>query len=88
VGTGKLYRDRDEKFLANVTYQFHEESLHDWWGELVLTDYARLADGSGYILELEDRRRCKCTLKKRVNRAVASLPPRYIYHFSGTGIFR
>jgi len=27
------------------------------------------------------------SLKKRVNRAVTSLPPRYVYHFSGTNKF-
>jgi len=46
-------------------------------------DYVRVKDGSGYLLELEDGRRGRCALKKRVNRAVTSLPPRYIYHFSG-----
>jgi len=50
-------------------------------------DFVRIKDGSGYILELEDGRRSKCALKKRVNRAVTSLPPRYIYHFSGSGKF-
>jgi hypothetical protein len=88
VGTGKLYRSSDEKFLTNVSYQFQHESFHSWWGELVLTDYMRLDDGPGYILELEDKRRSKCTLKKRVNRAVQSLPPRYIYRFNGSGAFR
>jgi hypothetical protein len=47
----------------------------------------RISDGSGYILELEDSRKCRCTLKKRVNRAVTGVPPRYIYYFSGTGKF-
>jgi hypothetical protein len=47
----------------------------------------RIKDGSGYLLELDDGRRSKCALKKRVNRAVTSLPPRYVYHFSGSGKF-
>ena len=88
MSTGKLYRDRDEQFLANVTYQFQHESPRQWWGELTLVEYMRIKDGSGYILELEDSRRGRCALKKRVNRAVASLPPRYIYHFIGSGLFR
>jgi hypothetical protein len=87
VSTGKLYRSRDEQFLANVNYQFQHESPQRWWGELTLIEYVRLNDGSDYILELEDRRKSRCALKKRVNRAVTSLPPRYIYHFSGNGKF-
>ena len=87
MSIGKLYRTSDEQFLANVNYQFQHESPHQWWGELTLIEYMRINDGSGYILELEDNRKGKCTLKKRVNRAVTSLPPRYIYRFSGTGKF-
>jgi len=85
VATGRLYQSRDEKLIAGVNYQFQHESEHRWWGELTLVDYVRIKDGSGYILELEDGRRGKCNLKKRVNRAVTSLPPRYVYHFSGSG---
>lgn len=87
MGTGKLYQASNEQFLANVNYQFQHESPQRWWGELTLVEYMRISDGSGYILELEDNRKGRCTLKKRVNRAVTSLPPRYIYHFSGSGKF-
>ncbi len=87
MGTGKLYQASNEQFLANVNYQFQHESPQQWWGELTLVEYMRIKDGYGYILELEDNRKGRCTLKKRVNRAVTSLPPRYIYHFSGTGKF-
>jgi hypothetical protein len=87
VSTGKLYRSSDEQFLANVNYQFQHQSPKQWWGELTLVEYLRLNDGSGYILELEDQRKSRCALKKRVNRAVTSLPPRYIYRFSGNGEF-
>lgn len=88
MGTGKLYHASDEEFLANVNYQFQHESPQQWWGELTLVEYVRVKDGGGYVLELEDNRRGRCALKKRVNRAVTSLPPRYIYRFSGTGLFR
>ena len=88
MGTGKLYHASDEEFLANVNYQFQHEAPQQWWGELTLVEYVRLKDGGGYILELEDNRRGRCALKKRVNRAVTSLPPRYIYRFSGTGLFK
>ncbi len=87
MGTGKLYQSSSEQFLANVNYQFQHESPQRWWGELTLVEYMRINDGSGYILELEDNRKGKCTLKKRVNRAVTGVPPRYVYHFSGTSKF-
>lgn len=87
MSTGKLYRSSDEQFLANVNYQFQHQSPQQWWGELTLVEFMRLGDGTGYILELEDSRKSRCILKKRVNRAVTSLPPRYIYRFSGTAKF-
>lgn len=87
MSTGRLYRASDGQFLAKVNYQFQHEEIKHWWGELILIDYMRLNDGSGYVLELEDCRKARCTLKKRVNRAVTSLPPRYIFRFSGTGDF-
>ena len=87
MATGKLYQSNEESYIAEVNYQFQHESESRWWGELILVDYVRIKDGSGYLLELEDGRRSKCSLKKRVNRAVTSLPPRYVYHFSGSGKF-
>ena len=87
MATGRLYQSHDEKFIAEVNYQFQHESEAKWWGELTLVDYVRIKDGGGYLLELENGARSKCALKKRVNRAVTSLPPRYIYHFSGSGKF-
>ncbi|OGO07131.1 MAG: hypothetical protein A2Y92_04870 [Chloroflexi bacterium RBG_13_57_8] len=76
-----------EELVAGVNYNFqHEEDLR-WWGELTLIEYKQIKDGGGYIIELEDGRRCRCAIKKRVNRAVTSLPPRYVYHFSGSGKF-
>ena len=56
-----------------------------WWGELILIEYQRISDGTGYIIELEDGRQGKCSLKKRVNRAVSGVPPRYVYRFTGDG---
>lgn len=87
MSIGKLYNASNEQFIANVNYQFQHESPKNWWGELTLIEYARLNDGPGYILELEEGFRARCTLKKRVNRAVSSLPPRYIYRFSGNTKF-
>ena len=87
MATGKLYQSRDEEFIGGVNYNFQHNSENRWWGELTLIDYVRVKDGAGYLLELEDGRRSRCVLKKRVNRAVTSLPPRYVYHFSGTNVF-
>jgi hypothetical protein len=87
VATGKLYRSNDEQFLCNVSYQFQHESPYRWWGELSVIEYVRINDGNSYILELEDKRKSRCTLRKRVNRAVSGIPPRYIYRFTGTRAF-
>ena len=87
MAIGRLYQSREDNFLAEVNYQFQHESEQRWWGELTLVDYVRFKDGSGFVLELVDGRRARCALKKKVNRAVTSLPPRYVYHFSGSGKF-
>jgi hypothetical protein len=86
MATGKLYKlGSGEEFIANVNYRFHDESETKWWGELMLTEYKRVGDGAGYIIELEDGRRGNCSLRKRVNRAVSGVPPLYHYHFKGRG---
>ncbi len=87
MSIGKLYQSIDEKLIGGVNYNFQHEDTHSWWGELTLVDYVRIKDGGGYIIELEDGRKSRCALKKRVNRAVSSLPPRYVYHFSGSNKF-
>ena len=84
MGIGKLYRFSDDQFVGNINYQlFDHVAATNWWGELTLVDYARLSEGDRYIIELEDMRRGNCYLKKRVNRAVSGIPPRYIYHVTG-----
>lgn len=88
MSTGKLYQSHDDQFITEVSYQFQHEESGRWWGELLLVDYVRVKDGGGYILELEDGRKNKVSLRKRVNRAATSLPPRYVYHFSGGGEFK
>ena len=88
MGTGKLYRFSDDKFVANVDYKlFHDEAATNWWGELSLTDYTPLDEGDRYIIELEDKRKSKCYLKKTINRAVSGVPPCYIYHITGFSPF-
>ncbi len=88
MGTGKLYRFSDDQFVANVDYQlFHHEAATNWWGELSLIDSVRLSEGDNYVIELEDKRKSRCYLKKRVNRAVSGVPPHYIYHVTGSSPF-
>lgn len=83
MSIGKLYMSGDDQFVAEVDYTLQDDSQSGWWGELILTEYRRITEGGGYIIELEDKRKGRCHLKKRVNRAVSGVPPRYIYHFSG-----
>ena len=83
MSIGKLYKSNDEQFAVNVDYQLYDNSPTNLWGELILDEYKRIDDGGGYVIELEDKCKCQCHLKKRVNRAVRGLPPRYIYHFTG-----
>ncbi len=84
MSIGGLYGISDNKLVAKVNYQLHDETATNWWGELTLIDYMRLNEREGYIIRLEDKRKGRCRLKKRVNRAVSGVPPRYIYHFDGT----
>ena len=80
---GKLYQSSDEEFITEVNYKLQDETETTWWGELTLTDYKRIKDNDLYIIELDDNRWGKCRLRKRVNRAVSGVPPRYVYQFTG-----
>ncbi len=85
MSIGKLYKLSDGEFIGCVNYRlFQHEEVTNWWGELTLVDYVRLDDGDGFIIEFEDKRRNQCRLTKRVNRAVSGIPPRWIYHITGT----
>ena len=89
-GSGNLYRADNEQLLDSVKYQLHEESSGEptrWWGEFTLVANVRIQDNERYIIELEDGRKGMCYLKKRVNRAVSGVPPRYLYHFTGISSF-
>jgi len=88
VGIGKLYRLRDGELVANVNYQLlHHQATASWSGELTLVDNVRLDERDRFIIELEDKRKGECHLKKIVNRAVSGIPPRWIYHVTGTRPF-
>ena len=84
MSIGSLYKLSDSEFIGSVNYQLLHENETNWWGELTLEDYVRLDDGDGYIIELEDKRMSQCHLKRIVNRAVSGIPPRWIYHITGT----
>jgi len=81
---GKLYRH--DKLLGEVEYALQTEDPHGWWGELIFVEYCKAEDGGGYIMEFADSRRGACALRKRINKAVHGIPPRYYYHFKGTGL--
>jgi len=84
VGIGKLYRLNDGQFVANIKYKlFHHPAATNWWGELTLVDNITLSEGDMFIVELEDKRKSKCHLKKMVNRAVSGIPARFTYHVTG-----
>ncbi len=84
MSIGKLYKFSDEQFVANVNYRLDSETSINWWGELVPIEYGRISDVEDYTIELEDNRKSRCHLRRRVNRAVSGIPPRYVYHFMGT----
>jgi hypothetical protein len=86
MALGKLYES--DKFIGDVNYRFHDDSEASWWGELILTEYKRVSDGDGYVIELQDGRKGPCFLKKRVNRAVSGPPPLYYYYFRGCGLLK
>jgi hypothetical protein len=65
MSAGKLYRLSDNQFVAEVNYQFQDESATSWWGELTLNDYVRINENDGYVIELEDMRKGHCRLRKR-----------------------
>ncbi len=86
MGIGKLYRLSDNQFVANIDYKmFHHPAAANWWGELIPIDYVRLSEGDMFMIELEDKHKSRCHLKKRVNLAVSGIPPRYTYHVTGFG---
>ena len=84
MSVGSLYKLSDSEFIGSVNYKLLHENETNWWGELTLVVYVRLDDGDGYIIELEDKRMSQCHLKRIVNRAVSGIPPRWVYHITGT----
>ena len=84
MAIGKLYKLGDSEFVTGVNYHvFQHPAAANWWGELTLVDYVSLNEGDMFEIEFEDRRKSRCHLKKKVNRAVSGFPSRYIYHVTG-----
>jgi len=86
MATGKLYRLIDSTLIGDVNYRFFSEEPTNWWGELILTRHISMGDEAGCIIEFENKRKGKCRLRKKVNHAVTGVPPRYVYHFTGTSL--
>lgn len=84
MAEGKLY-SYDGQFVSVVNYRCFDESQHNWWGELTLSEYKKIKDGDGYYLVFEDGRYGRCFLKKKVNKAVFGLTPLFCYAFRGNG---
>ncbi len=82
---GKLYDAHNDEELVGVDYRMFDNTDSNWWGELTLTEYKRLADGNGYILELVDGRKGHCALTRKVNKAISGLLPLHCFRFRGNG---
>lgn len=83
-GRGKIYKDDGAEPFADVNYQLFVENSR-WHGELILTRKDIIRDGEVFLLEVEDGRRGKCALRKKVNKAVMGMPVRYFFALNGIG---
>ena len=83
MAPGKLYDNSTTELLAGVDYRLYDETQNNWWGELTLTEYQRLADGS-YVIELADGRKGRCVLNRKVNKAISGLLPLHCFRFRGS----
>ncbi len=84
MAPGKLYDRSASEMLVGVDYRLFDESQDNWWGELTLAEYRRLADG-GYFLELSDGRKGYYLLTRKVNKAISGLLPLHCFRFRGNG---
>ncbi len=85
MANGKLFRTYTGELIMAVDYRLFDETPNQWWGELTLSDFRRINDGDGYLLELADGRRGQCSLTRNVNKAVSGFLPLYCYRFRGSG---
>jgi hypothetical protein len=82
---GKLYSGNNSEMVVGIDYRLFDETQNNWWGELTLTEYKRLTDGNGYVLELADGRKGRCSLTRKINKAVSGLLPLHCFRFRGSG---
>ncbi len=87
-GTGKIYKVGNKQAITTVKYQLHEEfteggSLERWWGELTFMEKVNIDNSDRYTIELDDKRKGRCSLRRRTNKAVLGVPPRFFYLFQG-----
>ena len=85
MGIGKLHIPGDDKSAVSIKYRFYIDSALGWRGEFVLREYRRFSDGDGYVIELEDGRKGRCSIRKMANRVITTVPPIYSYYFRGSG---
>jgi hypothetical protein len=84
VGIGKLYIPGDPSAVS-IKYRLYIESPIGWRGEFIPKEHRRFGEGDGYVIELEDGRRGKCSIRKMVNKVIATVPPIFYYYFRGVG---
>ncbi len=80
---GRLYNWDSDQPIGEVNYSFFNESPNSWRGELIFIEYRKIIEGDGYILELDDGRRGRCSLNKMLNKAVSGFPTMFYYMFRG-----
>ncbi len=83
MNAGKLYSFNEEQFVTDVNYRLLGADYKSVSGELIPAGYGLISDGGKYIVELEDSRKIRCSLRKNVNRPTVGLPPRFVYRFTG-----
>ena len=92
-GKGRIYQAYSEGLVARVSYLIQEELTEEgsprrWWGELIPIDNVHILDSDRYVLELEDKRQGRCSLRRRINKAVVLVPPRFFYLIIGIGLLK
>ncbi len=86
MGTGKLYRLNDNQSMADIDYQLYQRrESTEWSSELTLSSSLKISESEIYVIELEDGLKFPCKLRRKVNRAVSGIPPRYTYHATSLG---
>lgn len=83
MATGKLYNSVSREFIAEVDYRLLSDKPDHWWGELVTRESRIFVDGDSYLIELDDGRKGRCFLRRKINKAVGGLFTRYHYQFDG-----